>query len=364
MDTNLPIIFGPAYLDLVVETDRPLAEALLDQSAPASTFAPDAAGDLRILGPSGDRMLFHLPPDARDLAGVYALCEPVLARLYGADTRRVVHAAYPVTRVARQLGGMGAGYAMALHGLLRMPLGGTVGHADGVGAEVLAMLAALDIPVEPHYLPAVASDASLIVLSPRGDKLAVGVRQAMLHWQADAADRALLARADALVFCGVPNALTADLLAHAPPVPVLCAPAMRNIRDAACPLAAVAPRIHYLTLNALEWEHLPEKDAVRAAVPVITVTDGPRGSRVFLHDEEISIPAAPHVGPMDVNRAGETYAATFFKVLRAAAPDFPAAGVSPALAARAGRIAAAQAERQLSLTAFAFPPDDWQVDED
>jgi hypothetical protein len=66
-----------------------------------------------------------------------------------------------------------------------------------------------------------------------------------------AEDRALAAAADALIFCGMPNALMAEVLSWDLQLPVMCAPAMRNICDTTVPLADFAAHIHYLTLNVL-----------------------------------------------------------------------------------------------------------------
>jgi len=360
MPDNRPgLVFGPAYLDLVVETDRPLAPDLLDQSVPAARLLPRDDSVLELRGPTGDRLQFHLPTEAASLAATYELCEPILARLRGMATRETVNGDLSVSRVLRQLGGMGAGYAKALGGILRVPFGGTPAHPDQTAMVVLQLLRELRIHAEPVFLPDSTSDSSLIVLSPRGDKLAVGVRAAMVRWQANAADRELIARASAVVFCGAPNALLTELLPATPEIPIMCAPAMRNIADTACPLADLAGRLHYLTLNALEWEHLAGKERLLRATPIITVTDGPHGSRIYVRGEELFVPAVPHNGLTDVNRAGETYGASVFKVLRQACPQFFHDGLTLALAKRAGQYAARQAERQLGLTAFEFPPDEF-----
>lgn len=361
------LVFGPAYLDVVVEVDRPLLAQsvgdpeprVLDQSLPAADVTARDDDRLCIMGPTGDRLMIE-PAPARVPAVTCTLCEPVLARLLGGETRQTVAQTFGAVRCDRQLGGMGAGYAKALGGVLRMPLGGA---PDAVGCEVLAALAHHQIPAVPSLLAECASDTSLLLLSPYGDKLAIGVRQAMTRWRLTAEDHALVADAGALVFCGAPNALLAEVLHWRTDVPVMCAPAMRNVSDTAVPLADLAAGIHYLTLNALEWAHLDGRERLAKAVPVISITDGPRDSLVLCGGEHLMIPAVPHVGPTDTNRAGETFGATFFNVLRAELPAFPRAGVAPALAARAGRRAALQAERQLALTAFGFPSDDWQVDD-
>ncbi|HOS42315.1 MAG TPA: PfkB family carbohydrate kinase [Armatimonadota bacterium] len=345
MDKRI-LIFGPAYLDVVVEISGPLAAVPLDQSLPAAARAPRADGRITLDGPTGDHLVFPLPPDAASEAAHFTLAEPVLSRVGREDPAVGEHA---VARVRVQPGGMGAGYALALGAALSAPFG-----EDAVGARVRAALGEMGVHVVPALLPDCPSDTSLVILSARGDKLAVGVRRALVRWMPTAEDHELAKAADALVFCGAPNVFMAAVLARQPRAAVLCAPALRNVRDATVPLASLAPRIHYLTLNALEWAHLDGGDAMRAHVPVITVTDGARGSRLLLGAREYAIPAHPVEGPVNANRAGETYGATVFSTLLAACPDFPA-GVTPGLAERAARRGADQAARQLRLAGFEFP---------
>ena len=343
-----PLIFGPAYLDVVLTLDRLLLAGgpTLDQSLPAARLTPRDDGVLEVVGPTGDRLVFVLPPDQAEFAATCELCEPVLAR-----TRpgRVVTGEYGVSSAVRQLGGMGAGYAKALGGLLRMPVGD-----DAVGCEVLQLLAQHEIDAVPAVLPDCPSDTSLLLQSPQGDKLAIGVRRAMTRWQAIPEDHALAAQASALVFCGALNALMAAVLEQAPDIPVMCAPALRNVCDRDVPLASLATKIDYLTLNALEWAQLDGAAEMRRQVPVITVTEGAQGSRVLLGEREIHIPAVPFTGPADTNRAGETYAATFFRDLLAACPEFPR-GMTADAAEHAGRLAAMQAAKQLAMREFGIP---------
>ena len=253
---------------------------------------------------------------------------------------------------------MGAGYAAACHGVLRMPLGD-----DATGKIVLREVLAQHIRAVPLLMDDCPSDSSLVILSSAGDKLAVGVRTAMVRWRPTADDWTLVEHASALVCCGAPNAFTRTLLSRRPAVPVMCAPAMRNVCDRSAPLAELAPGIHYLALNALEWAALEGQSQCREHIPVITVTDGPRGSRILLRGgPEFTLPALPALpaGPVvNTNRAGETYGATFFKALQRYAPDFFRTGkVNPAAALRAGELATAQATRQLAIAGFGFPPEE------
>jgi sugar/nucleoside kinase (ribokinase family) len=313
-------------------------------------------GVLLVVGPTGDLLRFFLPEEGRATAATYRLAEPILARLLGAAAVRTVGGEFVVRRYRTQVGGMGAGFALALGGLLRAPFG-----RDAVAELVLGELATAGVRALPEYLSDCASDTSLVIISPRGDKLCVGVRQAMIRWRTTPRDRALVHSAASLIFCGAPQAMLAEVFAWRPDVPVMCAPAMRNVSDVDCPLAEFAAHIHYLALNALEWEHLPGKERLREEIPVISITDGPHGSRILLRGgAEYAIPATPRPGPLNTNRAGETYASTFFKVLLHDAPTFfRTRRLAGDIAVRAGQIASRQAARQLDITGFAFPPDDW-----
>jgi sugar/nucleoside kinase (ribokinase family) len=353
------VIYGPAYLDIVVELAcRLVPDLVLDQSLPATSMTARHDGTILLCGDNGDYFSFTLPSEGANAAATYQLTEPVLARLLGADTQRTLTGTYPVSRCYAQIGGMGAGYAKAFHGLLRMPLG-----RDDIGNEVLRQLQTFEIASSPYYIDGCSSDTSLLILSTQAEKLAVGVRQAMMRWQTTAADHHLVDTASALVFCGVPNALMAEILSWHPDIPVMCAPAMRNVCDTTVPLAELASQIDYLTLNALEWEYLTASSGSLAQIPLVSVTNGPHGSKLIVHgDEEITLPAQPCAGPVNTNRAGETYGSTAFKALLHYAPGFfTSTRLDVALAERIGSIATAQAARQLAITGFAFPPDDWMV---
>lgn len=348
------IVFGPAYRDLVVEVDSSLLSGVqrLDQSVPAISRQARADGKLFLAGPAGDAVCVILPPSWQAEASTIQLAEPILARLHG-------DAAVPMTSllnaraVRRQLGGMGAGYARALRAMLCLPLG-----RDDEGAELLSALGEEDIVTAPRYLDD-PTDASLVLLSHAGDKLATGMRAAITHWQAAVEDHALAAGARALVFCGAPNSFAAELLDRSPDGPVLYAPAMRNILDCHLPLATLAPRIACLSLNALEWSHLAGRERCREEIPVITVTAGAEGSRIFLRGgTELTVPALPVPTSIDVNRAGETYGAAFFQTLLHDAPGWHRSRmVDLELARQAGMTAARQAARQLTIAGFAFPDD-------
>ncbi len=353
MDNRRILVFGPAYLDVVVEIDGPLvAGTLLDQSLPAHDSTPRDDGRIVLAGDNGDHLVFTLSDDVAAYAADYTLAEPVLARV---GESVAVTGAFPVTHCVAQPGGMGAGYALALGGLLCAPFGEGEGEAfatpDGVGLELMVSLILQGVPVFPRLISGCPSDTSLVIISSRGDKLAVGVRRTMTRWRPTAEDRTLVENVDALVFCGAPNAFVAEVLSWDFGVPVMCAPALRNVLDGEMPLADLAGGIDYLTLNALEWAHCAGQEILRAQVPFISVTDGPRGSRLLLSDRDIFIPAVRVDGPVNANRAGETYGATVFTLLLDAFPD----PIPPARAEAVGRRASERAAEQLRMAGFGFP---------
>lgn len=360
MYSNAPLVYGPAYLDYIAEIASPLlpqSGLVLDQSLPAYLSVPRDDSKIVLMSELDDCIVFVLPTQFAEQAASYQLCEAVLGRQMGFAQARAMRVTHDVTSFSVQLGGMGAGYALALRGNLRLPLGN-----DKIGRKVLAELFSYNIPAIPAILADCSTDTSLVILSPRGDKLAVGVRQAMKIWQSNEDDSSLLATASSLVFAGASNRLMAELLKNCLPIPVMCAPAMRNVCDEESPLAEMAEKISYLSLNALEWQYLPERDYCRATIPVITITEGAAGCRVLLKSgEEFSLPANYVAGSINTNRAGETYGSSFFKVLIKHAPGFNYNGlVSEKVARYAAKIALRQAARQLEIEHFAFPLDDWE----
>jgi ribokinase len=353
------IVFGPAYIDRVLTIAQPLLPTAgapsFDQSVTATNMEPLAEPQVCLDGSIGDRLVFHLPKNTGCPGLRFTLQEPLLVRLCVGQTIPCVTGQYAVETVRFQLGGMGAGYAKACHGLLRAPFG-----ADETGRLVQTLLDEAGVSVSPSILPACQSDASLIILTPRAEKLAVGVRDALRHWRYTEEDATLAQAARAVIFCGAPNALVADILSRGVDAAVMYAPNMRNVDDTTVPLATLAPYIHYLAMNALEWAHLGEPQVLLATIPLISVTDGAHGSRVYVYGRRLDIPAVPHPAPRDTNRAGETYAATLFNALLAIYPNFPKDRLDEDAVRWAAVQASRQASRQLDITSFDFPPDTWR----
>jgi len=126
------------------------------------------------------------------------------------------------------------------------------------------------------------------------------------------------------------------------------APAARNMLDRESPLSGFAASIDLMSCNRQEWESLPDREAVAKAVPVVAITDGPRGSAVRFREpggrpSAVQIPAFPRSHPpRDTNRAGEAYAASLLATLMDAGwipgpstrswRDWPPSGASAAAA--------------------------------
>jgi ribokinase len=161
------------------------------------------------------------------------------------------------------------------------------------------------------------------------------------------------------VVAGLPNPLAAEVL-QAPGARVrFFAPALRNMLDRDRPLAGFAGSIDVLSCNLREWEALEGRDDVARAVPIVAITDGPRGSRVLFRAPDgrpgaIQIPAFPRDHPpRDTNRAGEAYASTLImSLLEAGWPPGPA---EAELIREAARRASATAALEIDLLGFGFP---------
>ncbi len=342
-DANI-LVYGPAYLDMVVTIAQPLcAPHRVDKSIRVHAVTPNNDNAIHLHGENGDDMFFPLPDAFQEYAADYYLGESVLPRDEKIDN------SYHVTSCRRQLGGMGAGYALALHGLLRHPQG-----EDSRGDFVSMQLRQYGVAAQAEILTG-ESDLSLVIIGGE-DKLTMGLRPMMTKWRATEKDSELVASTSALCICGAPNALTASLLPFAQSIPIMLAPSRRNIDDLDFPLADLAGQVSYLTLNRLEWEELPEKELWRKSTPIITITDGPHGCQVILATgEEFSLPAHPHHGMADTNRCGETFGAAFFRTLLRECPQFYSCGVSESVARVAAEYASRQAWRQMDICAFGMP---------
>jgi sugar/nucleoside kinase (ribokinase family) len=302
------LVFGPAYLDRVLRVDQPLVDPRLGPALDGSVEGIWVAGHegLTLRDPCGATLTIALPARWPGPTGQVALDRPLIP---GASSwRRAVRG----LDWHDDLGGMGAGFAAALGGVLISALGP---EDDALSGRVAARLEREGIAHRPIRVEGHAADWTLLLTSAAfGDKLAVGFRgcHAALASFSPWVDEP----SDLRVVASVPNRLAAEALRGAKAGVRLFAPAIRNMLDRDPPVGAFAAVVDLLSCNAREWHALADREAVLARVPIVAVTDGPRGSRVGFRDRggrrvELVVPAFPRQSPpRDTNRAGEAYAAT------------------------------------------------------
>jgi ribokinase len=252
---------------------------------------------------------------------------------------------------------MGAGFAAALRGTLTSALGP---QHDPISDSISTLLQSYQISHNPARIPDRAADWTLLVTSgPHGDKLAVGFRgcHAALS-PATLAQVDLDPQLDLLVVAGLSTAQSLSLLTRAAPRTLrLLAPSIRTLRDLVPPLSDLAPHLDLLSCNHAEWTAIPPdtQARLRALIPLIAVTLGPRGARLLLGDQQLEIPAFPRTHPpRDTNRAGEAFASTLIARLwlsgwRRGQP------LRPGPLRSAAQAATAAAALVLDLDRFGFP---------
>ncbi len=348
-------VFGPAYLDRVLAVDGPLIDPSagppLDQSVEGAwTFGPE--NTLALIDPSGDTIAIELPADWPGPTGEIRLSRPICPS--GCGRRHVNGLAWH-----DDLGGMGAGFAAALGGVLWSALGPL---GDSMSQAIAGRLAQHGVTHRPLRVVDQPADWTLLVTSgPFGDKLPIGFRGC--HERLDAESLVLAAGqpCDLRVVASLPNRLAGAALSAPGAKARLFAPAMRNVLDRDCSVAGFASAIDILCCNRLEWETLLDQREIAWAVSILVVTDGSAGSLVRFTTESgdpgrLQIPALPRERPpCDTNRAGEAYAATLVATLLDHGWDARAGVVEEGLIRLAANRASAAAALELDLVEFGFP---------
>ncbi|MEW4570387.1 PfkB family carbohydrate kinase [Tautonia sp. JC769] len=350
------LVFGPAYLDRVLRVDRPLlppglGAGPLDLSVGgrwSAGHSPDAS--LILTDPLGVRLVITLPEGwPAGLPSEIELDRPLLQ-----SSETVTHEVRGIDW-QDDLGGMGAGFAAALGGLLVSALGP---ESDPTSGRVASMLAEQGIHHHPIRVPETEADWTLLISSgPHGDKLPVGFRgcHAALSTYPGLATEPV----DVLVAASLTNRLVRSAFESVPARVRVFAPTLKNMTDTAPPLSAFADRVDLLCCNRHEWEALADRDAVARIIPVLSITDGPNGGIVRFQDSSGSLrehvePAFPRDHPpQDTNRAGEAYASTLLTtVLESGWRGGP---VEAEVIERAARRAAAAAGLVIGHKDFRFP---------
>jgi ribokinase len=297
------LAFGPAYIDRVLKVDRPLFDSvIIDRSATGRWEAQGS--DLWIAGlPEGD--LRVEPPDGwPGPIGVIRVGEQA------APARDLIGVSWH-----EDLGGMGAGYAKALGGILHLLLGG---ETEPIGRRVIAMLDREAIAHRvTHDTHRIGEWTLLLTSGEFGDKLPIGFRDPGTH----GAPAVSHEPCDLLVAASMTNRRASAALANPDARVRLFAPAMRNMTDANPKVSSFAKDVDILCCNRTEWESLADREEAAWRVSILVVTDGPRGAEVRYTDPNgdaglLAIPAFPRrEPPKDTNRAGEAFASTLVGTL-------------------------------------------------
>jgi sugar/nucleoside kinase (ribokinase family) len=354
-------VFGPAYLDRVMHVDGPLIDPAqgppLDQSVEGVwKFGPE--DELALVDPGGYAVSIGLPSDWPGPSGEIQLSRPVGPD--GLGSRRVEASSWH-----DDLGGMGAGFAAALGGMLWSALGPA---NDAMSQAIAQRLARHGIVHCPLRVLDQSADWTLLISSGHfGDKLPIGFRGC--HERLDV--RSLVEAAgqpcELRVVASLPNRLAGPVLS-APGARVrLFAPAMRNVLDHDCSIASFAPAIDILCCNRGEWEALGDQNDVAWLVSILAITDGGAGSLIRFtapngEPGRIRVPAfARQEPPRDTNRAGEAYAATLVATLLEHGWNAESGVVEEDLIAMAANRASAAAALELDMMEFGFPSSE-QID--
>ncbi|HEV3166773.1 MAG TPA: sugar kinase [Isosphaeraceae bacterium] len=343
-------VFGPAYLDRVLRIDRPLVDDALRGLVDESIDGRLEGGEgLRLIDPQDGRIGVELPEDWPGPRGTVLLSRPLVASAKG--WRREVRG----IGWHDDLGGMGAGFAAVFRGELVSALGA---DDDPTSRAIVGLLARAGVAHRPIRIAGHPADWTLLITSAEfGDKLPIGFR---------GCHAAIVALSDRVDFqCGLrvvaalPNRLAGPLLRAPGPAVRFFAPASRNMVDADEPLARFSDAIDFLSCNRREWESQADRQHVDEAVPVLAITDGPRGSEVRFNTTEglrqsLHVAAFPRSHPpRDTNRAGEAYAAALLRTLLDA--GWTPGPLSEDLARLAAERASAAAALEIDLERFGFP---------
>lgn len=349
------VVFGPAYLDRVLRVNRPLvAEGQgppLDQSVEGE-WKFGASETLEIVAPQEYVLSIELPPDWPGPRGGIQLRGPIRPGLSG---RRLVRA----VAWSEDLGGMGAGYAAALGGVLHSALGV---ESDPTSRAILERMVRYGVVHRPIRVPDRPADWTLLVSSgEHGDKLPIGFRGCHAALEASQLTRLGGEDSDLLVVAALPNRLVDAVLRSSNAATRFLAPALRNMADREHPLGWFADRVDILSCNRTEWDTLSDREEVAERVAILAVTDGPRGYEIQFRDPGGRIrrfdgDAFPRDRPpRDTNRAGEAFASTLVATVLAHGWTGAARVVDEALIRMAADRAAAASALVLDRTDFGFP---------
>lgn len=298
------LIFGPAYLDLVIRVAGPISDRPIDLGCDGH-FTPDALDRLEIACPNGASLTIPGLKGTACPTGRLMTANDVLP----AGLNRTL----AMIETFEDLGGMGAGYAAALGGRL---VSAIAGPTDPLSARVRQAIEREKIDRRLITIAAKSqADTTFIVTSGgNGDKLPVGLRGCHASLEPD--DVLGYDHAPIVVVASLPNALMHAVLAECQDSLRILAPSARNCRDRSYPLGELAAVTDLLALNSGEWAEMSDTDrrAFEDSAAILSITLGPEGAEILWRNrrgerESHFEPAFPRRQPLvDTNRAGEAFA--------------------------------------------------------
>ena len=200
-------VFGPAYLDRVLRVDRPLigpeSGPPIDQSVDGVwKFGTDRC--LELIDPSGYTLGIAVPDDWPGPIGEIQLSRSLRFGMHGRRAMRGLE-------WRDDLGGMGAGYAAALHGTLYSALGPV---SDPTSESIAGRLARMGVVHRPIRVSSHPADWTLLITSGEfGDKLPIGFRGCHTALGTDSFDVLAAQPCRLRVVASLPNALASASLA-------------------------------------------------------------------------------------------------------------------------------------------------------
>lgn len=350
--TNLPaLVFGPAYLDIVIRVAEPIADRSIDLGCDGH-LVPDRIDRLEIVCPNGASV---------KIPGLRGTACPT-GRLMAANDivpsglRRTI----AVVETLEDLGGMGAGYAAALGARLFSAL---ACPGDPLSARVRKALEHQGIEHIPVRFDEIARADTTIILTSgaSGDKMPIGLRGC--HASLAAEDVLGHDSAPIVVVASLPNAVMDVVLREHHRSLRILAPSARNCRERDDALGRLAAVTDLLALNAGEWAELTEADrrAFEESAAILSVTRGPEGAEILWRNERGEReshfePAFPrHRPPVDTNRAGEAFASHLILKLVEEGWSHVRQSVDAQTIRIAARHASAAAGLVIGMPRFGFP---------
>jgi len=352
------VVYGPAYLDIVVRVDSPLIpdkSRVIDHGSNGK-FEPSysmSANQIIEITECFNQKLKIRGVHHNSICGHY--------KLNDASIQLINHEMNAV-KIEEDIGGMGAGYANLLNAKLVSCL---PEKNCSIKNRIASLIQRNSITHQPLFIPRAQTDWTLLVSSGRyGDKLPIGLRGCHDQFTSVSAiphgpDE------DLVVIASLKNEFMLELLKLHHGAIRMLSPALRNCYPTSnvITIADMAPHAEILAVNRFEWLAMDEsaRHAWKISDAIISVTDGPGGAHVSwqaLGDqrEYHYEPAFSRcIAPVDTNRAGEAFSGTL--ILELVRMGWSGRGHSPSreMIEKATKTASASAGLTIQIPGFGFP---------